>query len=586
MHTIHNPPRLGRKFYRVGQTRGVWHFITPDGKPFFSAGVCCIDEGERKEKYNPQKPGYASFRHYPDTEAWAKTTVERLKTWNFNTIGGWSSEAMRHRGMPYTVVLHLGSSSTPSVPWGDLFSEETARTMDAVARAQILPLKDDPELLGWFTDNELGWWDESLFLYYFGQPENNRTRAVLMRLLREHYKNNFALFLKDFEVGKATRFEDLKPGTLLLRKPGGKSSVVMDQFTYLLTSQYYKLVHDTVRRYDKNHLILGDRYPGHYPAPVARAAAPYVDVISTNYGADRINGTLSRFYLDRLHRLTKKPILIGEYYFAAMENQSGNKNSGRIFPTVETQKERAAGFRQNLTELARRPYLIGAHWFQYTDEPTFGRRDGEDYNMGLVDINDRPYELLTKAATEVQGNIPQLRSRLAAFPAHRLAARNGTPAVWAGVREDLTKWPTASAYIESSNPYPFGDVYVVWTRSHLCLAVMAADFADGKLYAGGKMPPSERSLFTLKDSVGKSIRIRFGGGNPPEAENPEDAALILKFLPKSTTGIVQLAIPAARFGKQMFREGESCMLSASLVRHGSAERMDWNTTLKLLPQKR
>ncbi len=42
--------------------------------------------------------------------------------------------------------------------------------------------------------------------------------------------------------------------------------------------------------------------------------------------------------------------------------------------------------------------VIGADWFQYYDEPKYGRNDGENYNMGLVDIYDQPYEEITLAA--------------------------------------------------------------------------------------------------------------------------------------------------------------------------------------------
>ncbi|UCF39498.1 MAG: hypothetical protein JSU96_13690, partial [Acidobacteriota bacterium] len=40
---------------------------------------------------------------------------------------------------------------------------------------------------------------------------------------------------------------------------------------------------------------------------------------------------------------------------------------------------------------------IGAHWFQWVDQPSTGRYDGENYNIGLVDVTDRPYEELTEA---------------------------------------------------------------------------------------------------------------------------------------------------------------------------------------------
>ena len=50
------------------------------------------------------------------------------------------------------------------------------------------------------------------------------------------------------------------------------------------------------------------------------------------------------------------------------------------------------------TRLARVPYVIGADWFQWMDEPPSGRvRDGEDVNFGVVDVADNPYAILVDA---------------------------------------------------------------------------------------------------------------------------------------------------------------------------------------------
>jgi len=35
--------------------------------------------------------------------------------------------------------------------------------MDQVAREQILALRDDPRLIGYYSDNEIGWWNAILF---------------------------------------------------------------------------------------------------------------------------------------------------------------------------------------------------------------------------------------------------------------------------------------------------------------------------------------------------------------------------------------------------------------------------------------
>ena len=47
------------------------------------------------------------------------------------------------------------------------------------------------------------------------------------------------------------------------------------------------------------------------------------------------------------------------------------------------------------------PAIIGTHWFQYKDQPTTGRGDGENYQIGFVDICDTPYPEIVQAAREV-----------------------------------------------------------------------------------------------------------------------------------------------------------------------------------------
>ena len=37
------------------------------------------------------------------------------------------------------------------------------------------------------------------------------------------------------------------------------------------------------------------------------------------------------------------------------------------------------------------PLIVGTHWFQYGDQATTGRGDGENYQIGFVDVCDTPY---------------------------------------------------------------------------------------------------------------------------------------------------------------------------------------------------
>jgi hypothetical protein len=78
-----------------------------------------------------------------------------------------------------------------------------------------------------------------------------------------------------------------------------------------MARRYYRVTHDAIRRYDKNHLILGDRYEGKalLPDEVLRAAAPYVDVLSFQYFStpDVVCPDLERW-----HELTGLPVLLAD----------------------------------------------------------------------------------------------------------------------------------------------------------------------------------------------------------------------------------------------------------------------------------
>lgn len=563
------------RFYRVAQQQGVWWFIAPDGRQLFSLGVDCTDQGASARDYHVDKPAYAAFQHYATEAEWAKTTLTRLRSWGFNTLGGWSdTDALRRvpgETMPYTLVLHLGGATR--APWCDLFSDDIARQFDDFARKQILPVRDDPRLLGYFTDNELGWWGDTLFLYFLKEKPSNATHRVLVSLLRKRYHNDFATLQKDFETKAAHTFSDLDKGATLTLRPGGHGMEVVNAFVSRLAERYYQIAYAAVRHYDKNHLILGDRYAGYCPPEVARAARNYVDVVSTNYGADWLDGSNARFFLKMLHEATGKPVLVTEYYFCATDNRSGNKNTGHIFPTVPTQAERAAGFRTQTAAFASVPYVIGAHWFQYTDEPSNGRGDGEDYNMGLVDIHDQPYEGLTRAAATLKTEELHQKASTAHVTPVMIPSAPAEP--MAGLRG----WNKIAAFVPTSDTEPCADLYACWDANHLYLAVHAAEFVDDSFYAGGNIPVAERMTWEIVPGAGKSpVRVRFGPGGEAVVEG---TAVPHRQWSGSTRFTAIVELPASFFGKPAFMAGDAIPLRATLARHSRAERMAWKQAVIL-----
>jgi hypothetical protein len=52
--------------------------------------------------------------------------------------------------------------------------------------------------------------------------------------------------------------------------------------------------------------------------------------------------------------------------------------------------------------------IVGTHWFEWIDEPSTGRFDGENYNIGLVDVTDQPYRELIDAAKATHRRLLQV----------------------------------------------------------------------------------------------------------------------------------------------------------------------------------
>src|SRR5947209_3819812 len=230
--------------FRVVPREGGWRLLMPSGQPIFSLGVCCVNMGTPREKYDPQKPGYAAWREYTNPASWAETTLSRLKSWGFTTIGGWSDYAALRRSkrmdLAFAPVLYMGRSA--GAPWVDMWDPKVIPTMEAVAREQILPIRDDPRLLGYYTDNEMGWWNAALWKVTLEQKPQSGQRQRLVKLLRDRYRGNWGELLKDFDPEGAASFPQLEKGGMLYLRPGGSGIQVMRQFLSMAAQRYYQLV--------------------------------------------------------------------------------------------------------------------------------------------------------------------------------------------------------------------------------------------------------------------------------------------------------------------------------------------------------
>jgi len=476
--------------WSVTSRRGVSWLVTPCGAPFFSVGVNALNEGGPPE---PVRVPYFWRTTHSDYDAWLAGTRARIRAWGFNTAGA-TSLPPDVLGMPSIPDLQLGLMA--GFHWSDPFAPRMGRRMRETARRLVAPYAGSAYRIGYFPDNEVGWWNGALFSFYLEKDARNHTKRRLIALLRRHYDDDWHAFTRDFvpPPGIAS-FADLlrRRGPTPSLRPGGAGIRIVRRWTAVVAERYYHLVHDALRAADPDALVFSDRLPIYYDPDAVRAMIPYVDVIATNYNVDSPDGWIARYYFDGLRRLSGgKPVLVSEWFFAARENRSGNYNKGHLM-TVETQAERARGAAAAAESFARVLTIVGAHWFQFYDHPRGGRDDGEDYNFGLVDIDDRPYAPLVDAFASVNPRLGALHRAARAEPAARFAIPRAR--IDAGDRS-LADWPKARALVPDvvaeAGEIPFGDLYLAWDDDGISLAVIGMDYyAPELLPRGVPLPRSE-----------------------------------------------------------------------------------------------
>jgi hypothetical protein len=404
-------------FFRVEQIDGRWWFVCPDGHLFFSSGVngVGIASGTRVQGREdlfaalpppdllPPPPGgrraggafggsfYTWNLHRRLGEdwrrEWAQLTTKRLQAWGLNSIHYWgprNQEPGMEPRVPYAQMLRGWQMEQAIMGMPDVYSVDFERRVEEIAATQLGPRRDDPYMLGYFIGNEPPWPErESLFV-----------DAVLAGPASE-MQRRLRTYLADGDT------------------PERRTRFVHDAFR-----RYLEVINAAVRRHAPNHLNLGIRFGGEPPDELVEATRGF-DVYSVNI----YRYAPSRATLDRVYELVQRPILIGEFHIGVPERGMA---PGLVH--AMNQEERAQAYRYYVEQCAAHPALIGTHWFQWLDQPVTGRNDGENYNIGFIDVTDRPYPELVAAAKATHDRLLAVH-RGTLPPTDRLpkASEAGTP---------------------------------------------------------------------------------------------------------------------------------------------------------------
>ncbi len=407
-------------FFRVHHDGNRWWLVDPEGYAFLSMGMDCVREHSdgvlsgQEDLFAWLPPADAApfseiYRDRGDMRLvdfyksnlmrvygknwraeWDTLATGLLRSMRFNTVGNWSdTELARRFKMPY--VLPLGNFPSTEVrlyrDFPDVFSAEYRREAEIFAR-QLEGVRDDPYLIGYFLRNEPHWafGANNLAFEMFATATPSATRDRFIDWIRERYGDDlerfnaaWALELSSLEDLREARFSD---------PPSAKADEDLWAFSEVMVTEYVGVVCDAVERVDPDHLNLGMRYAW-LSSELLYKAGERFDVFSINgYSFPGPPPTAE------IARRSGKPLMIGEFHFGATD--AGLPSTG--IQGVADQKERARAYRYYTEQGFSRPEVIGLHYFQLNDQPIFGRFDGENYNIGFLDITLRPYAELSKAA--------------------------------------------------------------------------------------------------------------------------------------------------------------------------------------------
>ncbi|MFW5788904.1 MAG: hypothetical protein ACOCW3_03085 [Spirochaetota bacterium] len=422
--------------FRVENDGSRYHLVDPDGYPFYSLGLDVVSERmparvdgiEKLFEWLPPREGELSEFWMGETgrfpgaqhvdflganlrralgenwfDAWAAMTERRMREWGFNTIGNWSSSRfIGASALPYVVPLagSIGTERSIFRDFPDVFSDEFAAAAEKHAR-QLERFSGDRRLLGYFIMNEPHWaFIDRLNLAekLLANPERLASRDAFISWLSDRYGGNAGNLSAAWEVDTIRSFSDLRRPLENVSSLSEAAAADLDEFNTILIRRFARLPCEAAKRTDPNHLNLGMRYAW-ISQPALYETGAYFDVFSINRYAPS-----AREAIDEIGERSGKPVMIGEFHHGALD--AGLPSNG--IRGVRTQAERARAYRYFVETSAASPWSVGVHYFTLNDQPILGRFDGENFQIGVVDICQRPYRDFVSGVRETNGSLDEI----------------------------------------------------------------------------------------------------------------------------------------------------------------------------------
>jgi hypothetical protein len=370
-----------------GEGKGARFMYYEDGKPWKSFSFSGAN-AERKYGQNWR-------------EATAGALHARLRNWGLNSMGNWSDPVVYlKKKTPYTVPISSGAWSLDHFP--DVFDPAWERSMNANMDGQKGTTANDPWNIGYFVDNELTWGGQPNAIRVvhgvLKAPRTSPSKQVFVNDLKAKYRDITAL--NTAWESKYASWDALLESQTLLEPRNAKFNEDAGNFGAKMAEKYFSTVRDAIKRVAPNNLYLGVRFHGHIDKSLIQIAAKYVDVISYNI-YELPNGRLNQY-----RGVVDKPFIIGEFGITSDLGQMPWR--GQIY--TEEQGARLKPMETWLSQAFVHPSLVGAHFFQFRDQPLTGRADGEATLRGFLNVADTPHFDLVQLNRRYAYNLYRTRS--------------------------------------------------------------------------------------------------------------------------------------------------------------------------------
>ena len=200
-------------FWHLQNKDNVWWFVSPKGDKQFMNMVQTVNP--KQESMDPNGPHFESKDYKGDLDLWAVLTADRIKSWGFKGVGAWSNPAL-HSYIPFSRDLNLTKWTHHNIE-----DEEWESEIEKAIIIQVSHLKNEKNLIGYYTDNEMDWIrNEQYAEKYF---------EVTSRLLKKYDPNHLNL---------GVRYNLRPPISVIKASKGRIDANSVNQ--YLDTPQAYK----------------------------------------------------------------------------------------------------------------------------------------------------------------------------------------------------------------------------------------------------------------------------------------------------------------------------------------------------------